>query len=206
PLPHVRQPPQGCGIECRADRGARARAPRRPRLTYALRDACRGVLGHERLGELLLRLHDVEAVLLEHERGGFALAERLAFQHEERQAMLESAAPFRAWRPQVHMPHSGSERPARPLSERPDPLSRSAGGGCSRLNGQWVRATKGLSFGRAAGGPQPVATLDLAPCEVEPRAPDRGRRRIRRERPPPIAREAAALCYAADCPVTCGSK
>jgi len=112
-------------------------------VTYALRGACRGVLGHERLGELLLCVHDVEAVLLEHERGRFALAERLAFQHEERQTMLESAAPFRAWRPQVHMPHSGSERPVRPLSERPDPFSRSAGVGSSCQNGQWVPATDG---------------------------------------------------------------
>jgi hypothetical protein len=102
------------------------------------------------------------------------------------------------------MPHSGSERPARPLSERPDPLSRSAGGGSSRLNGQWVRATKGLSFGRAAGGPQPVATLDLAPCEVEPRpaAPTQKTKSAAASG----CSEAAALCYAADCPVACGSK
>ena len=61
------------------------------------------MLRHERLGELELRLHDLEPILLEHELRGTSITELLALAHERSDAALEDGT--RHWRglPQLHM-------------------------------------------------------------------------------------------------------
>jgi hypothetical protein len=50
------------------------------------------VLRHECVSELLLRLHDVEPVLLKQDLGGPLVAELLPFEHELRKAVLQELA------------------------------------------------------------------------------------------------------------------
>ena len=65
------------------------------------------MLGHERLGELELGPHDLEPVLLEHELGGFAVAELLSLAHELGEAPLEDDTLRRSSLPQIHILQCG---------------------------------------------------------------------------------------------------
>lgn len=65
------------------------------------------MLGHERLGELELRPHDLEPVLLEHELGGSPVAERLSLAHELGEAPLQDDTLRCSSLPQIHMLQCG---------------------------------------------------------------------------------------------------
>jgi hypothetical protein len=65
------------------------------------------VLGHECLGELELRLHDLESVLLEHELGRFPLAKTLSLEHEPSELSLQDLASLCGRWPQLHTSQCG---------------------------------------------------------------------------------------------------
>jgi hypothetical protein len=65
------------------------------------------VLGHECLGELELRLHDLESVLLEHELGRLPFAKPLPLEHERGKPLLQDLASLRGRWPQLHTSQCG---------------------------------------------------------------------------------------------------
>jgi hypothetical protein len=93
----------------RRERTATAGSSTRRRSYELALDDRFGVFRHQRPRELELRVHDREAVLLEHDRGAPSIAERLAFADGLREPSVQRVATRSRRSPQIHILKCGPE-------------------------------------------------------------------------------------------------